>query len=62
MTTVLLIIGACVLVAGAVSFATGLFNSKKQEEQLPIENPEVTKPTVVKKKKTTAPKKKAPKK
>lgn len=62
MTTVLLIIGACVLVAGAVSFSTGLFNSKKQEEQLPIENPEVVKPTVVKNKKAAAPKKKAPKK
>lgn len=61
MTTVLLIIGACILVAGAVSFATGLFNSSK-EEQLPIENPEVAKPTVVKNKKKSSPKQKAPKK
>lgn len=66
MTTVLLIIGACILVAGAVSFATGAFNSSSKEEQLPIENPEVAKPTVVKNKKAAkkpaAPKKKAPKK
>lgn len=61
MTTVLLIIGACILVAGAVLFATGAFNSSK-EEQLPIENPEVVKPTVVKNQKKSAPKKKTSKK
>lgn len=60
MTTVLLIIGACILVAGAVSFATGAFNSSSKEEQLPIENPEVAKPTISKAK--PAKKKKAPKK
>lgn len=65
MTTVLLIIGACILVAFGASFIGKLFASSK-EEQLPIENPEVAKPTIVKNKKAAkkpaAPKKKAPKK
>ena len=48
MTTVLLIIVACVAVAYGVTKLTKALSYKKQEENLPIENPEVAKPTVKK--------------
>ena len=48
MTTVLLIIVACVAVAYGVTKLVKALSYKEQEENLPIENPEVAKPTVKK--------------
>ena len=54
MTTVLLIIVACVAVAFGVTKLVKLVSYKQEEENLPIENPEVAKPTVKKQRKPRA--------
>lgn len=54
MTTLLLILAACLIVAFGVSYLVKALSYSEKEESLPIENPEVAKPTVVKQRKPRA--------
>lgn len=54
MTTVLFIIAASAAVAYGVTKLVKALSYKEQEENLPIENPEVAKPTIQKQRKPRA--------
>jgi uncharacterized protein YneF (UPF0154 family) len=52
MLTLVLVIILTAVIAFSISIVINTFFSSKKEEQLPIENPEVVKPTLTKKTKT----------